>query len=215
MHLGHLRAAEEVREATRLEEIRFVPAAAPPHKEAAGIAPAAHRRRMIELAVAECPAFRTWDVELGRAGPSYSVDTIRTLRDEIGPDARIALILGRDAFDEFHTWKDPEVILTLCDLVVMTRPPWSATLAPGDLHVATRQPVRYDAPSGTIRHASGREVSLQRITALDISATAIRALVAAGRSIRFLVPPAIESYIDAHGLYRAAGGAAGDGDRSR
>jgi len=191
-----------VRAAEGLDEIRFVPSSVPPHKEADGIAPAAHRLRMVELAVAGCPGLRAWDVEVGRPGPSYSVDTVRALRAELGPDARIVFILGRDAFDEFHTWREPESILSLCDVVVMTRPPWSGGLSLDDLRVARGGSFRYDTASGTIRHASGRGVSLQRITALDISASAIRALVSAGRSIRFLVPAAVEAYIDTHGLYR-------------
>jgi nicotinate-nucleotide adenylyltransferase len=194
-----------VREAEGLDEIRFVPAAVPPHKEAEGITPAPHRLRMVELAVAGCAGFRPWDVELGRSGPSYSIDTVRALRAEVGPDVRIALILGRDAFDEFHTWRDPETILSLCDLVIITRPPWPNTLSIGDLRVAGADSFRYDPGSGTIRHASGRGVSLQRITALDISATAIRALVTTRHSIRFLVPPAVEEYIAAAGLYRVSG----------
>ena len=194
-----------MRQAEELAEIRFVPASVPPHKEAEGITPARHRLRMVELAVAGCPGFRSWDVELGRIGPSYSVDTVRALRAEVGPAVRIALILGRDAFDEFHTWREPETILSLCDLVVMTRPPWSSTLSLDDVRVAGGEAFRYDAGSGTIRHASGRGVSLQRITALDISATAIRALVTTRRSIRFLVPSAVEEYIAAAGLYRADG----------
>src|SRR5262249_21761686 len=111
IHLGHLRAAEEVRESERLDEIRFVPAALPPHKECAGSAEPAHRLRMVELAVEGCPGLQPWDVELGRSGPSYTIDTVRALRAEVGPDVRIAFILGRDAFDDFHTWRDPEGIL--------------------------------------------------------------------------------------------------------
>ncbi len=183
--------------------MRFVPAALPPHKEAEGIVPPADRLRMVQLAVAGRPGLRAWDVELGRRGPSYSVDTVRALRAEVGTEVRIAFIMGRDAFDEFHTWKDPEAIVALCDVVVMTRPPWSNTLSLDDLRIAGATTFRYDPASGTIRHASGRGVSLLRITALDISATTIRALVSARRSIRFLVPPAVETYIDAHGLYRA------------
>ncbi len=192
-----------MREGAGLDEIRIVPSAVPPHKEGEGVAPAAHRLRMAELAVAGCAGLRVWDVEIGRAGPSYSVDTVRTLRAEIGPDVRIAFIMGRDAFEEFHTWREPETICSLCDVIVMSRPPWPGTLSIDDLRVASPASFRYDAASGTIRHASGRGVSLQRITALDISASAIRALVSARRSIRFLVPPAVEAYIATHGLYRA------------
>ena len=208
IHLGHLRAAEEVREAEGLDEVRLVPAAVPPHKEAEGIIPSRHRFRMVELAVQDTPGMRAWDVELGRPGPSYSIDTIRALRAELGPDRRIAFILGHDAFEEFHTWREPEAILSLCELVVMMRPPWPPGRSPGDLCIAAGGAFRYDAASGTIHHASGRGVSLLHITGLDISATAIRALVAAGRSIRFLVPPAVEAYIARHELYRAEGSSA-------
>ena len=153
----------------------------------------------------DTPGLRAWDVELGRPGPSYSIDTVRALRAEVGPQGRIVFILGHDAFEEFHTWREPEAILSLCELVVMMRPPWPPARSPGDLCIAGGGAFRYDAGSGTIRHASGRGVSLLHITGLDISATAIRALVAAGRSIRFLVPPAVEAYIARHGLYRGEG----------
>ena len=136
IHLGHLRAAEEVRETQGLDEVRFVPSSVPPHKEAEGIVAATHRLRMVELAVAGCAGLVAWDVELGRTGASYTVDTVRALRAEIGDDVRIVFILGRDAFDEFHTWREPETILSLCDLVVITRPPWSEALSLGDLRIA-------------------------------------------------------------------------------
>ena len=205
IHLGHLRAAEGTRRISSRAWASRISSAAPPHKEAEGIAAPHHRWRMVELAAKGNPGLRPWDVELGRLGPSYSIDTVRALRDEIGPDRRIAFILGHDAFAEFHTWKDPEAILSLCDLVVMTRPPWPASRSVHDLCIAGASGFRYDAASGTIRHASGRGVSLQRITGLDISASAIRALVAAGRSIRFLVPATVEAYIAQHGLYRTEG----------
>ncbi len=198
-----------MRDAARLDEVRFVPSAVPPHKEAEGVSSPAHRLRMVELAVEGCAGLRAWDVEVRRPGPSYTVDTVRALRADVGPDVRIVFILGRDAFAELHTWKEPETLLGLCDLLVITRPPWSGTLALDDLRIATPDAFRYDPRSGTIRHASGRGVSLQRITALDISATAIRALVSAGRSIRFLVPPAVESYIHSHRLYRPEHGTTG------
>ncbi len=202
IHLGHLRAAEEVREAQGLDELRLVPAALPPHKTRPGISDPIHRLRMTELAAAGVPGFRVWDVELARAGPSYSVDTVRTLRDEVGPATRIVFAVGRDTFAEFHTWHEYLAIFPLCDIVVVTRPPWPGTLALDDIPVAARSGFRYETASGCLRHVSGRGVSLQRITALDISATTIRALVARQRSIRFLVSPAVEAYIHEHGLYR-------------
>lgn len=203
IHLAHLRAAEEVRCAQRLDEMRFVPAAIQPLKRAAPVAAPHHRLRMVELAIAGVPGFRTWDVELTRSGPSYTVDTLRALRAEIGDGPRIVFALGRDAFAAFERWREHLAIFALCDLVVMTRPPWPAHLTIDDFPVAARGSFRYDPARECYRHASGHGVSLQRITALDISATAIRASVAAQHSIRFLVPPAVEQYIAAEQLYRS------------
>ena len=202
IHLAHLRAAEEVAEAHGLDEVRLVPAALPPHKEAARLAGAAHRRRMVELAVAGVPRFRVSTIELERPGPSYSIDTLRAVRAEVGEAMRLVFMLGLDAFRDFHTWKEHAAIFGLCDVVVVTRPPAPATLALEDIPLAARESFWYESSSGVFRHRSGHLLTLQRITALDISAASIRTHVAAGRSIRFLVPSAVEAYINEHGLYR-------------
>ena len=201
IHLGHLRAAEEVREAQDLDEMRLVPAAVPPHKSGA-VASAADRLCMVELAIAGAPALRVWDVELGRPGRSYSVETLRTLRAEVGAAVRVLFVVGRDAFADFDSWKEHAAIFALCDIVVMTRPSWPARLALDDFPVASRGAFRYDPVREVFRHESGHVVALQRITALEISATAIRTRVAARQSIRFLVPAAVETYIASLGLYR-------------
>ena len=201
IHLGHLRAAEEVREALGLDEVRFVPSATPPHKEADGLAPAADRLCMVELAIAGVSEFRASPVELERPGPSYSIDTLRSLRAEVGP-RRLVFLLGIDAFREFHTWKEHAAIFALCDVVVVTRPPWPEQLAPAEIPLAAREAFGYDLLSDSFRHASGHVLTIQRITALDISAASIRARVAADRSIRFLVPPTVAAYIAERGLYR-------------
>jgi nicotinate-nucleotide adenylyltransferase len=202
IHLGHLRAAEEVREAHGLTEVRLVPAALPPHKEIAGLAGAAHRLRMIELAVDGVPGFRVSRLELERPGLSFSVDTLRAVRAEVGEAERVVFILGFDAFRDFHTWKEHAAIFSLCDVVVVTRPPAPALLSHEEIPLAARESFWYDSSSEVFRHRSGHVLTLQRITALDISAASIRARVAAGRSIRFLVPPAVDAYIAAHRLYR-------------
>jgi nicotinate-nucleotide adenylyltransferase len=202
IHLGHLRAAEEVREAQGLDELRLVPAALPPHRRDAPLAPAPDRLRMVELAVAETPGLRAWDVEIARGGPSYSIDTIRALRSELGDGPRIVFILGFDAFRDFHTWKEHTAFFALCDIVVVTRPPLPENLSVAEIPLAAQKAFGYDSVSGSFRHESGHVLTLQRITALDISATAIRARVASRRSIRFLVPPAVEQFIAARDLYR-------------
>src|SRR5439155_13484080 len=106
IHLGHLRAAEEVREAEELDEMWLVPAALPPHKEGERLAAAAERLRMVELAVAGAPVFRVSRLALDPPGASYSVDTLRTLRAEVSAATRLVFVLGRDAFRDFHLWKE-------------------------------------------------------------------------------------------------------------
>jgi nicotinate-nucleotide adenylyltransferase len=202
IHLGHLRAAEEVREAQQLDEMRFVSAALPPHKEPSGVLNPIHRLRMVELAIAGVPGFRVSRLEIDRAGPSYSIDTIRAVRAEVGDGVRLVFVLGLDAFRDFHTWKEHANIFGLCDVVVVTRPPGPSPLTLEDFPVAAREAFCYGRDGDEFRHRSGHVLTLQRITSLDISAAAIRARVAAGRSIRFLLPPAVEAYIAEHGLYR-------------
>jgi nicotinate-nucleotide adenylyltransferase len=207
IHLGHLRAAEELRETCGLDEVRFVPSALPPHKTPRDLAPAADRLRMVELAVEGTPGFRPWAVELERPGPSYSVDTLRALRASVAGGTRIVFAIGRDAFADFHTWKEHEAIFGLCDVAVLTRPPWPDRLVQSDFPVVSQKAFCYDPASDAFRHESGHAVSFERITALDISATDIRDRVRTHRSIRFLVPPAVEAYIAERGLYRSEDGA--------
>jgi nicotinate-nucleotide adenylyltransferase len=201
VHLAHLRVAEELREAQALDHVRLVPCAIPPHKRRRDVAPARHRLRMVERAVTGQPGLRAWDVELERDGPSYSVDTLRALREEVGATRRIVFALGWDAFREFHTWREHAAIFALCDVVVVTRPSHPTTLGIDDFPIAARGAFHYDRVSAGFRHVSGHRVTLQRVTALDISASDVRARVRAGRSIRFLVPDPVLRYIDTHGLY--------------
>lgn len=202
IHLGHLRSAEEIREVYGLDEVRFLPAAIPPHKGAGEVAPPADRLRMVELAIADHPAFRTSALELERGGPSYSVDTLRTLRSELGAQTPLFFIVGLDAFRELDTWKEPEEIFRLADLIVTSRPGAGERLAHEELPIAAQKAFCYDADSGRFRHESGHLLMFQPITALGVSATAVRNLLRQQRSVRYLVPPAVEAYIAEHGLYR-------------
>jgi nicotinate-nucleotide adenylyltransferase len=156
---------------------------------------------MVELAVAGRTGLRAWGTELERSGPSFSVDTLRALRARVGATRRIVFALGWDAFTELHTWKEYAAIFTLCDVVVVTRPSHPTTLALRHFPVAARKSFHYDRRSGGFRHVSGHRVTLQRVTALDISATDVRQRVRSRRSIRFLVPDAVLAYIHAHRLY--------------
>jgi nicotinate-nucleotide adenylyltransferase len=200
IHLAHLRIAEEVREKCSLDRILFLPAATPPHKPLADDIPFADRLAMAELAVMGNPAFAVSDLEAQRPGKSYSVRTLELLR-EADPDDSFYFIIGMDSYQSLDTWKDYRRLFELTNLVVSTRP----GSPEGDplelLPVVIREEFCYDEPN-ILRHRTGNRVIMLEETFLDISSTHIRQLVAEGRSIRYLVPEAVEEYIRRYGFYR-------------
>lgn len=204
IHLGHLRSAEEVREAFALDCVCFVPAAHPPHKEGEDLAPASHRLKMVELAIADNPYFSASAVELERSGKSYSVDTIRYFLTTLQP-ANLFFIIGLDAFREIHTWKDYTVIPELCDLIVTSRPGISPSPPEQLIPVALRTVFWYDSTVRVYRHSSGHTLIFHDIAGLHLSASAIRDKVRRGESVRYLVPPAVEAYVVEHSLYQPEG----------
>ena len=206
IHLGHLRSAEEVREAFALDRIYFVPAAQPPHKGGHDLAPALHRLRMVELAIADNPCFSASAVELERPGTSYSVDTIRYFLAVFRP-ASLFFIVGIDAFRELATWKDYAVIPALCNLLVTSRP-GAPTPAPDQLlPVALKTLFCYDPTTNAYQHTSGHSLILHEIAGLDIAVSTLRGKVREGKSVRYLLPPAVEAYITHHALYQLKGAA--------
>lgn len=207
IHIGHLRTAIEVRATLGLDATWLVPAHEPPHKDPADIAPADDRLAMVEAAVAGVDGLRVEPIELERTGPSYSIDTVRLLRER-HPGTEFALILGFDAFRELHTWHRYETLVAECDLIVTTRPPDPVFHGAnpeqlGKLPIAVTRGFWYDERVGCYTHESGHRLEFLPVTQLDISASALRADVARGASVRFLVPDAVHSYILEHGLYRS------------
>ncbi len=208
VHLGHLRTAQEVLEKFGLDHIRFIPAANPPHKDRHDLVDGAFRFAMLKRAISGNPGFAASDAELKRAGRSYTIDTVRLMVRELESGARCYLIVGLDAFMELDTWKDYREILKTIPLIVMSRP--------GSLNVSREDgfpgieaymkdrisdAYRTDGSRLTFVHDSLQPVHLCAVTALDISATTIRRLAGAGRSIRYLVPDAVAAYIDDKELY--------------
>lgn len=197
IHLGHLRGAEEIREAFGLREVIFIPAALPPHKMTEEIIQAYHRLEMVKRAIRKNSQFSASNVELKRPGKSYSIDTIRYFREKF--EDSLYFILGRDAFVEIETWKDFQNLFSLCNFIIMVRPGLTqASPLPGALAPA----FRYDEGASGWVHGSGNVVFLKEINFLDISSTKVRELVEKGGSIKYLVPPEVEAYIEKHGLYR-------------
>ncbi len=202
IHFAHLRVAEEARELLGLERLLLVPAADPPHKRGKTITPAAHRVAMVRLAVRGNEGFQVSKIEVGRQGRSYTIDTLRQLRQR-HPRNRLVLLMGLDAFREIDTWKDYRAIFAAADIAVVTRPTVPLEPPRQMLPVAVRSDFRYSPQRNVALCRNGNRVSFLSVTALDIAATDIRERVRAGRSIRYLLPPAVERYIEREGLYRA------------
>lgn len=186
IHLGHLVIAEAAREQFELERVIFVPAASPPHKQSAEISPSLHRYLMTVLAVEAHPQFFVSDLELKRPGPSYAVDTVESLKKALGEEKQLFFITGADALCGLPSWHRPERLLELCDFIAAARP--------GCKDLRTVQASLGEAGKMRIHRLATPE--------LEISATDIRRRVACGKSIRYIVPEAVEHYIRKEGLYR-------------
>jgi nicotinate-nucleotide adenylyltransferase len=211
IHLGHLRAAEEAREALALDRVLFVPAANPPHKPTRKLADGALRLEMTRLAVADHPAFVVSTIELERGGVSYSVDTLEEIRRTEG-DASLFFLVGVDAFREIHLWRDVTRLFELAHVVVVRRPPAPLEVSVDHLPIAAREAFCYDPVTRSHRHRSGTSLSFLSITGLDVSATSIRSALRAQRSIRYLVPSAVERFIAERRLYSAEDAISSEGD---
>ncbi len=201
IHTGHLRSAEEVREAYDLQRVIFIVSAVPPHKAPEGIIEADHRYEMVRRAVRGNPSFDASDIEIDRKGASYTVDTLSYFRRRLGDDAEIYFILGLDAFLEIGTWRDYRRLFELANFVVTDRPT-PQSMEPGwSLPPEVAGLFRPEGGKSFV-HPGGMHLFFHNITGLDISATQIRGLVGHGRSIRYLVPDAVGRYIQQKGLYR-------------
>lgn len=196
IHFGHLRCAWEIAEQLALREVRMLPARVPPHR-AQPVASAGQRRRLLELALAGQSRLRLDTRELERDGPSYMVDTLASLRGEVGDEA-LCLILGQDAFNGLETWHRWQAIPEFAHLVVVARP--GCVLVDGGplRELVERQGV--ESPD-ELRARPAGAVLFRTVTPLAISASGIRDLLADGRSPRYLLPDAVLDCVQREGLY--------------
>ncbi len=185
VHFGHLAVASEVQDAFEFDLIRFVPALKSPLRAHPRANPG-HRLRMCELAVEGRPEFEVSGVELDRAGPSYTVDTLRSMRRE-RPQDEFVVIVGSDTLRDLPAWREPDAILALAGIVAVVRPGGS-----------------HDVPAELRRKvaAAAARITLHHMPPVDISASVVRTLLAEGRPIDAYVPEAVRDYIARHGLYR-------------
>ena len=195
IHVAHLALAQEAAESLGLERVLFVPAGSPPHKPGVAVAPGADRLAMVRLAIAGNERFEVSRIELDRAGPSYTVDTLEALaagrRSEFadnGSTGGITLILSADAFLGLRDWHEPQRVLALARLAVAPRDGYPEA---GPDFLETWFPDQ-----------AGRAVFLDG-PRLRLSASFLRERAAAGRTLRYLVPDAVAAYIGDHGLYRS------------
>lgn len=189
IHAGHLMAAEAAREKLRLDRMLFMPAKDPPHKQGRLAASAEHRLRMVSLAIEGNPHFRVSDIEIRRSGTSYTVLTLQDLRREFGEDSEFFFVIGSDTIPELPSWREIRTLAKLTRFVTVCRP--GVTLAP--------TPALVEALGEA--HAGLLVDGMLRAPVADISSTEIRGRIAAGRSIRYLVPEGVQDYIQKHHLY--------------
>lgn len=203
IHVGHLRCAEEMIEIFNLNRIIFVPASRPPHKLNGTITPFYHREQMIRLAIDGNPAFSFSDVENQRSGISYSVETVEYILDRYRlENLDLYLILGQDAFHAIRTWKDWERLILLCHFAVMTRPGYVNQGLEAILTAAFASRFAYDEQAGGFRGPTGRVISFNEVTFLDIASSNIRQRAREGKTIKYLVPEEVRRYIAKNALYR-------------
>jgi nicotinate-nucleotide adenylyltransferase len=201
IHFGHLRTALDVMREVGLDQVRFIPLHGAVHRDQPET-PAVLRMRMVEAAIAGQPGFVADDRELRRAGDSYTVDTLDSLRRDF-PREPLCLLLGMDAFNGFADWRQPEGILRLAHLLVMHRP---GSSAPSDHRARAILEAHRCEEAAALRQKAAGLIQLQPVTRLEISSTRIRSLVAAGESARYLLPDAVLELMEQNGLYRKKNG---------
>ncbi|RJQ20538.1 MAG: nicotinate-nucleotide adenylyltransferase [Nitrospiraceae bacterium] len=206
IHYGHLRTAEEVRDKLSLDKILFIPAGRPPF-EKSGLIRASHRYKMVKLAIADNPCFEVSDIEVKMKGKSFTVDTIRKLGEKY-KGSELFFILGIDAFLDLPHWKQPDKLVSLTNMIIISRPGYSFTglvASPylGEVRKKTLKELDEGRKSVFSFGISGNKKGfLCRVTPLDTSASAVRNLIISGKSVKYLLPDSVESYIISHKLYK-------------
>jgi len=208
VHIGHLRAALEVKEGFGLDEVILIPAAIPPHKMPGEVADAADRLQMLNLALEGAPGLAISEVELQRSGLSYTIDTVQHFKHMLPDESRIYLIMGMDAFLEIDSWKSYDELLVQIPFIILNRPnsgradndsDWKLM----DKFIASNISADYAfSESQSCYQAKDKQpVYILEVTGLDISSTKIRNLIYTERSIKYLVPQKVADFIHSKGLY--------------
>ena len=188
VHLGHLLMAEQAREQAHLDQVWFIPAASPPHKQGQHLTPFAQRVEMLNLAIAGHPAFRINELEKDRAGPSYTADTLAELHRQHS-ESELCLLIGSDCLPDLPHWHEPARILKLAVLLVSPRPSWPM-MTVEQLRASLNLPA--DVPL---------RLEVVEVPLIEMASRDLRRRAAEGRSLRYMVPRAVECYIREKHLY--------------
>ena len=188
IHLGHLHLAELVREEFSLSEIIFMPSGLPAHKELSGQASGKQRYEMVRLATNSNLRFRVSRLELDRAGYTYTVDTLRELRQTLSEDDTLYFIIGADSLVQMHKWKDPEKLFALCQIIAIDRPGVSDE--------------KTEAAISNLTEHYGAKIQMLKMATFPISSTKIRERAGKGLSLKYLITDEVLEYILKHGLYK-------------
>ena len=199
IHNGHLRLAQELADALNFNEVRFIPSANPPHKTVPKVS-AQHRAAMVQLAISDNPLFNLDIRELDRLGASYTIDTLISLQEELGGSVALCLIMGSDAFAKLNTWHRWQALLDYCHIILVQRPT-SATQPQLADELSVLLHDHYTENVSDLADENAGYIHMQKITALDITATNIRAQLESGYSPRYLMPDNVLDYIKNNKLY--------------
>ena len=208
VHIGHLRAALEVKEGFDLDQVILIPAALPPHKMPGDVADAADRLHMLNQALEDSPGLTISDVELKRSGPSYTIDTVQHFKHTLPDQSRIYLIMGMDAFLEIDTWKSYDELLLQIPFIIINRPKSGSAVSDSgwkfmENFLASKISADYvfSESHSCYRAQNKQPIYVFEVTSLDISSTRVRNLSNTGRSIEYLVPQKVAEFINSKGLY--------------
>ncbi|HNV87735.1 MAG TPA: nicotinate-nucleotide adenylyltransferase [Methylotenera sp.] len=200
IHFGHLRMAQELADALGFDEVRFIPSANPPHRTTPEVS-AEHRAAMVQLAIADNPLFKLDMRELARMGASYMIDTLISLREELGEYAALCLIMGSDAFVKLDTWHHWQELLDYCHIILVQRPNFAPDQTRLSAELTALLHDHYTENPDDLTEKTNGYIHMQKITPLEISATRIRERLKTGHSVRYLMPENVIAYITTHKLY--------------
>jgi nicotinate-nucleotide adenylyltransferase len=200
IHYGHLRMAQELADALHFDEVKFIPSANPPHKDEVNVS-AEHRAAMVGIAIKGNPLFSLDSCELNREGASYTIDTLISLRETLGGETALCLMMGSDAFVKLNTWHRWQRLLDYAHIVLVQRPDSKPQeKLPAELETLLHD--HYTEQHADLSKENAGFITMQNISAHEISATQIRNLLAHGQSARYLLPEAVADYIQQHHLYQ-------------